>query len=100
MYRYFDATVQAEFLYECVEQTVLETLLEEVRYLERHEKMRSIIEAQFDMPDKTIETLIGFLRQNDGALSKRACSKEFKALTEAEIKLLERAYQGIFFESK
>lgn len=100
LYRYFDATVQAEFLYECVEQTVLETLPEEVRYLERHEKMRCIIEAQFDMPDKTIETLIGFLRQNDGALSKKACSKEFKALTEAEIEFLERAYQGIFFESK
>lgn len=96
LYRYFDATRQAEFLYECVEETVINTLPEEVQYLERHDKMRTFIAEHFDMPDKDMENLIGFLRQNDGTLSKRARTKEFKALTDEETTMLEDTYQEIF----
>lgn len=96
LYRYFDATKQAEFLYECVEETVTDTLPEEVQYLERHDKMRTIISEHFDMPDKDMENFIGFLRQNDGTLSKRARSEEFEALTDDEVAMLEEKYQEIF----
>ncbi len=95
-YRFFDATKQAEFLYKCVEQTVTETLPEEVEYLENHDKMRNFITYRFDMPDKTMENLIGFLRQNDGSLSNRARKKEFANLTNDEVKMLEEAYSEIF----
>lgn len=98
LYRYFDATKQAEFLYECVEETVTNTLPEEVRYLECHDKMRTFIAEHFDMPDKDMENLIGFLHQNDGQLSKRARTKEFKALTDEEVAMLEERYQEIFGE--
>ncbi|PAU94982.1 cell filamentation protein Fic [Aliifodinibius salipaludis] len=98
LYRYFDATKQAEFLYECVEETVTDTLPEEVQYLERHDKMRTFISEHFDIPDKGMENLIGFLRQNDGTLSKRARTKEFEALTEDEVNMLEGKYQDIFSE--
>lgn len=96
LYRYFDATKQAEFLFECVEETVTDTLPEEVQYLERHDKMRTFIAEHFDMPDKDMENLIGFLRQNDGTLSKRARTKEFEALTDDEVAMLEEKYQEIF----
>lgn len=96
LYRYFDATKQAEFLYECVEETVTDTLPEEVQYLERHDKMRTFISEHFDMPDKDMENLIGFLHQNDGTLSKRARTKEFGALTDEEVTMLEGKYQEIF----
>ncbi len=96
LYRYFDATKQAEFLYKCVEETVFNTLPEEVQYLECHEKMRTFIKDLFDMPDKDIENLIGFLRQNGGTLSKRARTKEFEKLTKEEVNKLERKYQAIF----
>jgi len=96
LYRYFDATKQAEFLYECVEETVTHTLPEEVEYLERHDKMRSFIAGYFDMPDKDMENLIGFLRQNDGRLSKRARTKKFKALTDDEVAMLEEKFQLVF----
>jgi Fic family protein len=96
LYRYFDATKHAEFLYECVEETVKSILPEEVQYLERHDQMRTFIGEHFDMPDKDMENLIGFLRQNGGQLSKRARTKEFKALTEDEVKMLEEKYQDIF----
>lgn len=96
LYRYFDATKQAEFLYECVEETVKKTLPEEVEYLEYHDKMRAFITKHFDMPDKDMENLIGFLRQNNGQLSKRARTKEFKELTKGEVIMLEEEYQKIF----
>jgi len=96
LYRYFDATMQAEFLCGCVEETVLKTLPEEVQYLESHDKMRKFLQEHFDMPDKDMENLIGFLRQNDGRLSKRALNKEFKALSAAEISMLESKYQEVF----
>lgn len=98
LYRYFDATKQAEFLYDCVEETVTTTLPEEVRYLDRHDKMRSFIAMHFDMPDKDMENLIGFLRQNDGQLSKRARTKEFEALTDDEVTMLEEKYHEFFGE--
>jgi len=96
LYRYFDATKQAEFLYECVKETVLKTLPEEVQYLECHDEMRNFIQEHFDMPDKRMENLIGFLHQNSGKLSKRALSKEFEALTDDEVRMLENKYQEIF----
>lgn len=96
LYRFFDATKQAEFLYECVETTIEETLPEEVLYLENHSKMRDYIEQKFDMSDKDMEILIGFLRQNDGKLSKRTRNKEFKALKSDEIKALEKKFSEIF----
>lgn len=95
-YRFFDATKQAEFLYKCVEQTVTETLPEEVEYLEKHDKMRNFIAYHFDMPDKTMENLIGFLRQHEGILSNRAKNKEFTSLTNDEVEALEKAYTEIF----
>lgn len=98
LYRYFDATRQAEFLYECVQQTVEKTLPEEVAYLERHDRMRGFIDEHFDMPDKVAETLIAFLRQGDGKLSKRARSKELSKLTVDETTVLEEKFAEIFGE--
>jgi hypothetical protein len=96
LYRYFDATRQAEFLYDCVQQTVERILPEEVTYLVRHDQMRTFIETHFDMPDKVTETLIGFLRHGNGRLSIRARTKEFHALTDEEAAMLEDRYAHIF----
>lgn len=51
LYRYFDATKKAEFLYDCVKETVTTSLPEEVQYLERNEKM-TFTSEHFDMPKK------------------------------------------------
>jgi len=96
LYRYYDATVQAEFLYECVEKTILETIPKEVEYLTRYDEMKSFIINQFDMPDKTIALLIKFLDQGKGVLSHRVKTKEFELLTEEEVETLEKKYKDIF----
>ncbi|MHB0772858.1 hypothetical protein ACYCVF_32130 [Bradyrhizobium sp. 1.29L] len=38
-----------------------------------------------DMPDGTVDLLFGFLRQNEGVLSKRGREKEFAKLTDDEV---------------
>ncbi|MBI3605658.1 MAG: Fic family protein [Nitrospirae bacterium] len=96
LYRYFDATRQAEFLYDCVFQTVDKSLPEEVAYLAGHDKMKAFIEDHFDMPDRMTELLIGFLRQNGGKLSTRARKKEFHDLTDKEIQMLEEKFAETF----
>jgi len=96
LYRYFDATRQAEFLYDCVRQTAEETLPEEIAYLVGHDRMKSYIVEHFEMPDKVSELLIGFLRQGGGKLSKRARTKEFAALTDFEVKGLEERFEELF----
>lgn len=92
-YRYFDATKQAEFLYDCVNDTIENVIPQEVTYLQKYDEMKSYLDDVFQMPDKTVALLIRFLEQNDGKLSKRAIEKEFSALTEEEIKEIERNYE-------
>lgn len=96
LYRYFDATVQAEFLYECVEETVRVTLPEEVDYLRKYDDFFSFVNNHFDMPDKLINLLIRFLSQNAGSLSKRSRSKEFQLLADNEVNFLEQKFKEVF----
>ena len=96
LYRYFDATKQAEFFFECVEETVSQTLPEEVEYLRKHDLLNEFIKNYIDMPDKLVDLLIRFLSQNDGKLSKRGRAKEFEKLTEKEIQAIEVKYVEVF----
>ena len=96
LYRYFDATRQAEFLYDCVRRTVDKSLPEEVAYLAGHDKMKTFIGKYLDMSDGKTELLIGFLRQRGGKLSKRARDKEFRGLKDKEVQTIEREFANIF----
>lgn len=90
LYRYYDCTAEAEFLYECVLRTVEQDLPQEIDYLKRHDAaMRAIMNA-IEMPDKLAEDLIMFIRQNDGTLSKKRRSRApIDKLTDEEIVLIE-----------
>lgn len=96
LYRYFDATKQAEFFFECVEETVNKTLPDEVEYLIRYDLLNEFIKNYIDMPDKLVDLLIRFLAKNSGKLSKRARKREFGKLTDPEIKAIEQKYAEIF----
>lgn len=96
LYRYFDATKQAEFFFDCVEETVNKTLPDEVEYLRKYDLLNEFIKNYIDMPDKLVDLLIRFLVQNSGKLSKRAREKEFEKLTVSEIQAIEHKYAEIF----
>lgn len=96
-YRFFDATAHAEFLYRCVEETVTWDLPQEVAYLEGYDEFsRRVQEQTADMPEKTINLLAQFLRQNNGRLSKRARTREFARLSEDEVERVEALYRRCF----
>lgn len=95
-YRYFDATDQAQFLYDCVQDTVVNIIPAEVNYLRKYDEFKHYIDDKYEMPDDMVALLVGFLEQGAGKLSKRAINKEFVALKETEIKDIENTYSQIF----
>ncbi|WP_247772855.1 hypothetical protein [Bradyrhizobium sp. 192] len=86
VYRFFDATPHAEFLYECVQRTIEQDLPKEIRFLRSFDTFRAGVENMIDMPERTLNNLFGFLQQNEGRLSKRARDNEFSQLTPDEVK--------------
>lgn len=95
-YRYFDATAHTEFLYQCVARSVDHDLPNEVAYLQAYDTFSTQVQSRIDMPQRTVELLHTFMRQNDGTLSKRAREREFAALTDSEARALEAIYAACF----
>ncbi|MFN9327628.1 MAG: cell filamentation protein Fic, partial [Flavobacteriales bacterium] len=95
-YRYFDATPQAEFLHAMVQITIDRTIPEEVAYLQRHDRMKRYLNDMYEMPDKMVNLLIGFLVQGQGQLSDRARTKEFRELSADEVIHIQTRFKEIF----
>ncbi|KAA2218515.1 Fic family protein [Maribacter flavus] len=96
LYRYFDATRQAEFLYECVEETIEKIIPEELDFLEKYDLMTNFINSVVTLPDTKVDLLIKFLNQNEGKLSKNKRDKEFDELNDEEIAAIEEFYGSTF----
>ena len=96
LYRYFDCTAEAEFLYACVTRMVEQDLPEEIDYLRRHDKAQRRIMEAVEMPDRLARDLIMFIRQNDGKLPRRRRDREFAALTDAETAQIEAICAEVF----
>ena len=95
-YRYFDATAQAEFLYDCVNETIQRIIPDEVNYLLSYDEFKTRVEDEFEMPDRMIALLVKFLEQNHGVLSVRAKEKEFNSLSDEEVCKIEKIYAEAF----
>ncbi len=96
LYRYFDATQAAEFLYACVQRTVEQDLPREIEYLRRHDEALRRIMDTVEMPDRLAENLLMFIRQNKGQLPNRRRTKEFAGLTDTEVGMLEAIVREAF----
>jgi hypothetical protein len=95
-YRFFDATLQAEFLYQCVERTIDVDLPAETAFFKAYDGFRRELGNVIDMPDRVADLLFRFLRQHDGALSKRGREREFAELTDGEVARIEAIYAEAF----
>jgi len=89
LYRYFDCTEAAEFLYGCVERTVMQDLPQEIDYLRRHDEAIRRIMDSVEMPDRLAESLVMFIRQNKGKLGRKRRAGEFAKLTDEEVTAVE-----------
>lgn len=92
LYRFFDATPHAEFLFACVARTVDIDLPAETAFLRAYDTFKGKVQGIVDMPDRLLDLLFRFLRQNEGRLSKRAREKEFAGLTDGEAARIEDIY--------
>ncbi|TYB86790.1 Fic family protein [Oceaniovalibus sp. ACAM 378] len=92
LYRFFDSTEHAEFVADCVREAVEHDLPGEIDYITRYDRFKSSIDEMLEMPARIVDLLRGFLEQGNGKLSKRALRKEFSALTEGEVTMIEEAY--------
>jgi Fic family protein len=96
LYRYFDCTEEAEFLYSCVARTIEHDLPEEIDFLRRQDEAERRIGEMVEMPDRKIQDLIMFIRQNGGSIPKRRRENEFASLTDEESGRIEAIYKDVF----
>ena len=96
LYRYFDCTTAAEFLFACVRRTVEDDLPREIDYLRRHDEALRRIMGAIEMPDRLAENLVMFIRQNNGRLPDRRRKSEFQKLRDDEVTLIEQIVNDAF----
>jgi hypothetical protein len=93
LYRYYDATPQAEYLFEAVAETIRKDLREEIEFLEVFDKSMAAVKAIVDMPNQRASSLIRFVLQNHGTLSKNK-RRQFPELKDEELDRIEAAIRA------
>jgi hypothetical protein len=92
LYRYFDGTLFAEYLYDRVADTVQRDLKEELGFIAIFDQALGAVRDIVDMPDRRASLFVRLTMQNGGRLWK-AKRSTFAELSEDEIARLEEAVQ-------
>lgn len=98
LYRYFDCTAEAEFLFGCVQRTVETDLPKEISYIRSNDDAMAAIMAAIEMPDRMAQDLIMYIRQNAGKLGGKRRTREFAKLAGNEVAQIEAIVTGAFAE--
>lgn len=94
LYRYPDLTAAAEFLYECIAETVENDWPRELRFLHAFDDATKALDSIVELPDAKARLLIRLLMQSQGVLS--AGRRElFSMLTDGEVLRIEERIQEI-----
>jgi Fic family protein len=99
LYRYFDATAQAEYLYRSIEETIHRDLRDEIGFLAVFDAALRATLNIVDMPNRRASLLVRLILQNKGKLSKGKRTS-FSEITDQEINRIENAVWGIWLESR
>ena len=94
LYRYFDATAFAEYLYDRVADTVGRDLSEELGFVAVFDRAFEAVREIVDMPDRRASLLVRLCMQNGGRLS-AAKRGGFPELDDAEIAAMETAVREV-----
>ena len=100
LYAYIDLTLQAEFLFQVIEQTIATELVEELSFLVKYDQTKEAIQEIVDMPDRKIDLFIRLCLQNNERLSARKRRGEFSSLTDDEVTRMEQAIQAAYGSGK
>ncbi|MBB71870.1 MAG: cell filamentation protein Fic [Legionellales bacterium] len=84
-YQYIDYTVFAEYLFQCIEETIDSHLKGELDFIVKYDRTKLAIQSVIDMPDKIIDLYIRCILQNNGKLGDKKRKKHFEFLTKEEV---------------
>jgi hypothetical protein len=88
LYQFFDATAHAEYLYQCIEETIRRDLQEEIGFLVVFDAaVRKVLEI-IDMANRRASLLVRLILQNKGKLS-NAKRDSFAEISEDELHRIE-----------
>lgn len=90
LYRYFDATAMAEYLYDQVADSVRRDLREELDFVAVFDHALSGVREIVDMPDRRASLLVRLCMQNGGRLAARKRAR-FAELADDEVGAMEAA---------
>jgi hypothetical protein len=93
LYRYHDATPQAEYLYEAVAETIRTDLREEIEFLEVFDQAMAAVRTVVDMPNARASLLVRCILQNHGTLSAKK-RRQFPELSDEEVSGIEEAIRA------
>jgi hypothetical protein len=94
LYRYFDATTQTEYLFDCIEDAIRRDLRAELDFLKfRDAAVKAVMEI-VDMPNQRAALLVRLIHQNNGKLPEGK-RQQFAELTDEEIGTIVSAIQGV-----
>jgi hypothetical protein len=96
LYRYFDCTEAAEFLYGCVERAIDKDLPREIDFLRRNDEAMRRVMNTVEMPDRMAENLVRFIRLNENMLGRKRREGEFEKLTDDEVASIEAIVREAF----
>jgi Fic family protein len=94
LYRYFDATPQTEYLYECVAETIEKDLREEIGFIEKYDRALDETKEIVDMPDRRASLLVRLIMQNKGKLAKNK-RDIFSEITDEELARIEKGIASV-----
>ena len=97
LYRYFDITKEAEFLFDCIKETIVRIIPSELDYLKKYDKLNGRINNVISMENTRVDLLIKMIHKNEGKLSKRKYDKFFSDIDEDKIELIAKMYDDVFF---
>jgi hypothetical protein len=94
LYRYWDATPFAEYLYGCVKQAIHHDLEEEIGFLNVFDRAVRRTMDIVDMPDRRASLLVRLILQNKGTLARNK-RDHFAELRDEEVASIESAVRSV-----
>jgi Fic family protein len=96
LYRYFDATRMAEYLYACVDATIERELKVELETVSAFAHARKAIDAAFDLPEKQKNLFLKLCWQGNGQISKVKRKSQFSMFGDDELDAMQRLVAPYF----
>lgn len=97
IYAHWPGQRAARFVMDCAEAALEQSLVEETAFLHSYDKAFELIDKRYDLPDRSINLLIQWVRQNKGWMpERRKNAQEIAALNTDQLADIERIIATAF----